>query len=195
MANQVGIKTLEDSSQDAGSLSIWGMTVSPVPVSVQSLSCKMWQNIENIKSKTQFLLSSSQSVSWGRYTRNPLGAIIKWEESSVKWLSPISHLASRYELIMNTDVENGHNEMISVCLSQWSLTESQSHVIRVWRGSTHPTRTMAQSIFNFSQNSSHTTAGNIFKLMNFKDGLLIFKKYEGGKRSSNVTTVNITDIL
>ena len=157
MANQVGIKTLEDSSQDAGSLSIWGMTVSPVLVSVQSVSCKMWQNIENIKSKTQFLLSSSQSVSWGRYTRNPLGAIIKWEESSVKWLSPISHLASRYELIMNTDVENGHNEMISVCLSQWSVTQSQSRVIRPWL--TAPAvspRTMVQSIFNFSQNSSDT---------------------------------------
>ena len=88
------------------------------------------------------------------------------------------------ELNVNTDWQtpNGHNEMISVCLSQWSVNPLQSHVISPWLTSSCLTSTMVASvnILLFSKFITHSLGrswGNIFKLMNLKYGYWFLKDY------------------
>ena len=106
-------------------------------------------------------------------TRSPQHSRAEFFEVSIYYLGTVWTDCEYW----HGDTENGHNEMIRVCLSQWSLTPSQSMSSESGEHHYPSHQDNAKSIFNFSQNSSHIQPGNIFKLMNLKYGYWFLKDY------------------
>ena len=125
-------------------------------------------------------------------TRSPQHSRAEFFEVSIYYLGTVWTDCEYW----HGDTENGHNEMIRVCLSQWSLTPSQSMSSESGEHHYPSHQDNAKSIFNFSQNSSHIQPGNIFKLMNLKYGYWFFLKITLYCWQEDLGLLaNITDIL
>ena len=160
MANQFGIKTQR--TRLCGGAS--------VPVSVLAIS-----QLQNVTKYWECSVPAERCEEgrggiYKESTRSPQHSRAEFFEVSIYYLGTVWTDCEYW----HGDTENGHNEMIRVCLSQWSLTPSQSMSSESGEHHYPSHQDNAKSIFNFSQNSSHIQPGNIFKLMNLKYGYWFF---------------------